>query len=130
LVNIGGRRAKERAEGTKKPGETLLPAIFASEFNGPLRKKRERRLETEILCLQEIVDAPDGPAHLRPGRRDREPGKLADFDVLSSDPALRSSPQIQPSDPAEDAKAFADVQVTVRSGKVIWRAAIDSLAAR
>lgn len=39
-----------------------------------------------------------------------EPSKLADFVVLSSDPA-------------RDVKAFADVQATVRSGKIIWRSA-------
>ena len=38
-----------------------------------------------------------------------ETGKLADFVVLGSDPAM-------------EATAFADVRVTVRSGKVIWRA--------
>lgn len=38
-----------------------------------------------------------------------EPGKQADFVVLGSDPA-------------SDVKAFADVQVTVRGGRVIWRA--------
>ncbi len=38
-----------------------------------------------------------------------QPGKLADFVVLGSDPA-------------KEATAFADVRVTVRSGKVIWRA--------
>jgi imidazolonepropionase-like amidohydrolase len=39
-----------------------------------------------------------------------EPGKLADFVLLGSDPA-------------KGAKAFADVQMTVRSGKVVWRSA-------
>jgi imidazolonepropionase-like amidohydrolase len=38
-----------------------------------------------------------------------EPGKLADFVLLGSDPAT-------------GAKAFAEVEATVRSGKVIWRA--------
>jgi imidazolonepropionase-like amidohydrolase len=39
-----------------------------------------------------------------------EPGKLADFVVLGSDPASHS-------------KAFADVRATVRSGRVIWQRA-------
>lgn len=39
-----------------------------------------------------------------------DPGKLADFVILGSDPG-------------KEAKAFANVPVTVRSGRVIWQTA-------
>ena len=60
---------------------------------------------TDILRM--LTTAPAVKLGVSRDKGTLEPGKLADFVVLGSDPA-------------GDVKAFADVQATVRSGRVIW----------
>jgi imidazolonepropionase-like amidohydrolase len=65
---------------------------------------------TSMDILRMLTLAPAAKLDVSDQKGTLEPGKLADFVVLGSDPA-------------KGVQAFSDVLVTVRSGKVIWRGA-------
>ncbi len=65
---------------------------------------------TPMDILRMLTTAPASRFGVSSDKGTLEPGKLADFVLLAGDPAA-------------DVNAFTEVQATVRSGKVLWRAA-------